>query len=368
MRTWWALLLLVPLAACGSDGLPRAEVSDGFLDDKVVALTASTAYDDGRLRGQVVFVDAKGRLSSVPTAGMDNGRIVAARGRVFFSDATRERSVGATTRATPRGRAEQVQEALHVLRDGRRVSVYNVGFTDDGGYRFDVATTAGGETEVSRVPHMIYASASCADDRVLAVAAASPDQDTGPYLLLDLTARPEKRVLGRWSPSMRTEPPVALACDGSTARFTVGRTDGSGVVTSSAVVSWASSGSVRVRPVRGLKDPEFPYWTPVSDSRGLTGADATGRVWRVEYADGVARRVLDLNLKGPGNASTQVVLRHGLVYALDVDDAGRAELVVRDLSTRAVVARRSVDQAFATLADDGMSVTDLAVVRPAPDW
>lgn len=142
-----AAALTTSLSSCSSTNAWNVvDPADARLGDTVVALYFNPQIGpDGQNSageflepGHVVLVQADGSYVSIETAGMDVGQVTWTDAGLFFADHHQDYWLSDSLAAWPDDKPE-IQVAALQVDDGRVLSVYNYGNTDEG-YRMDVVT------------------------------------------------------------------------------------------------------------------------------------------------------------------------------------------------------------------------------------
>lgn len=181
--------------------LTGCEVPAGFgavpeqLGDAAYALyfSAQSADIDGEHhRGRLVLVDEDGSFAVLPTWGMDHGRPVWITEGLFFSDLKNDYRLDETRLTTIKSPKTDSQYAMRATLPSAAVGIYNLGFSDTGGYTSQVVVTDGKTSTLSEVEGGYYITAVC-DGTVYGIGMATGpysvtgDPDTEPVMLNQLT-------------------------------------------------------------------------------------------------------------------------------------------------------------------------------------
>lgn len=137
----------------------------------------SADIDGAHQRGRLVLVDADGAVSVLPTWGMDHGRPVWTDEGLFFSDLKNDYRLDETRLTTIESPKTDSQYAMLSTSPSTVVGLYNLGFSDAGGYTSQVVVTTGDTSTLSEVEGGYYTSANC-EGTVYGIGLA-----TGPYSL-----------------------------------------------------------------------------------------------------------------------------------------------------------------------------------------
>jgi len=353
------------------------EIGPGFLDDKIVALSASTANSDPRLIGQTMFIDRSGQVTTIANTGMDGARVAASGGRVLFSDRKDDFILGNSLLRRERGTEEHIQHELIAFDKGRRyVSVYNFGYEEDGqAYRFDVAVGDEKGVEVRTFPYFILGVAAC-DNEVYGLAqnSAAEDRDAAPYVLLRLTAPPgDDGVVATWTPTTPVEPDGSAVCADGVFSYLQLKFRGPDRVESGVdIATWdIRSGKLDTVNVAGLGSDFRDYGrSVVADGSYYFVPSSTGAVTKVDRQSGKFKELFEVGLPENGHASSQTLIDDGAVYVLDVTagSGDRAELRAYDLDSGKLLAKRTIDPILPLVNPQDMAVWDMAVIAPVNDW
>lgn len=184
-------VLALPLVGCGADFGPAPEQ----LGDAAYALyfSAQSPEIDGEHHlGRLALVDGDGSVSVQPTWGMDNARVVWTDKGVFFSDLKNDYRLDDTGLTTIESTKTDSQYAMVSTSPSTAVGIYNLGFSDEGGYTSQVVVTTGGTSTLSEVEGGYYTTSIC-DGAVFGIGMATGpysttgDPDTEPVMLNQLT-------------------------------------------------------------------------------------------------------------------------------------------------------------------------------------
>lgn len=194
-RTPLALVpvLALPLAACG--GTTDFGPAPKRLDDAEYALyfSAQSQEIDGEgHHGRLVLVGGDGAVSVLPTGGMDVGQPVWTEQGLFFSDLWNDYRLDRTGLTTIGSAKADYQYAMLAPSPSTAVGIYNLGFSDAGGYTSQVVVTSGERSTLTEVEGGYYITASCDGTVYGAGMATGPysvtgDPETEPVMLNQLT-------------------------------------------------------------------------------------------------------------------------------------------------------------------------------------
>src|SRR5690606_403560 len=112
-------------------------------------------------RGRLVLVDADGSVSGLPTRGMERGRPVWTDGGLFFRDLKSAHGIDETGLATLASAKTDSQYAMLATSPSTVLGLYNLGFSDAGGYTSQVVVTTGDTSTLSEVEGGYYTTANC---------------------------------------------------------------------------------------------------------------------------------------------------------------------------------------------------------------
>lgn len=191
-----SLLLASSLALLSGCGIP-ADLGPApqQLGDAAYALyfSAQSADIDGEHhRGRLVLVDADGSASALPTWGMDHGRPVWTDDGLFFSDMKNDYRLDDARLTTIESPKADSQYAMLSTSPSNAVGIYNLGFSETGGYTTQVVVATGETSTLNEVEGGYYTIANCGGTVYGIGMATGPysstgDPDTEPVMLNQLT-------------------------------------------------------------------------------------------------------------------------------------------------------------------------------------
>lgn len=196
-----ALVCLVALPLVGCSGAASFGAPPDRLGDAEYALyfsAPSPDLDGTDGRGRVVLVDGDGSVSVIPTAGMDHAQPVWTEDGLFFSDLHRDYVLGNAGLTVIESAKTDSQYAMQAITPSTAVGIYNLGFSDDGGYTSQVVVTSGDARTLTEVEGGYYVTANC-EGAIYGVGAATGpysatgDPDTEPVMLNQLTGTSDGR-------------------------------------------------------------------------------------------------------------------------------------------------------------------------------
>lgn len=190
-----AFLSIIGLSVVGCGGPADLGTPPDRLGDAQYALyfsAPSPDIDGADGRGRVVLVDADGSVAVLPTAGMDNAQLVWTEEGLFFSDLQNDYRLDEAKLTVIESAKTDSQYAMHAMSSSSAVGIYNLGFSEDGGYTSQIVTTSGDASILAEVEGGYYITTNC-DGIIYGVGIATgpysvtSDPDTEPVILNQLT-------------------------------------------------------------------------------------------------------------------------------------------------------------------------------------
>ncbi len=183
----------------------------------------SADIDGAHHRGRLVLVDADGSVSVLPTWGMDHGRPVWTDEGLFFSDLKNDYRLDETRLTTIASPKTDSQYAMLATSPSTVLGLYNLGFSDAGGYTSQVVVTTGDTSTLSEVEGGYYTTANC-EGTVYGIGLATGpysstgDPDTEPVMLNQLTdtADGNEENVGLSAQAHDNALPASAPCQGGT--------------------------------------------------------------------------------------------------------------------------------------------------------
>lgn len=180
------------LAGCGGTDFGPAPETLGEAEYALYFSAQGSEIDGRSTSGRMALVDGDGTVSVLPTRGMDVGQPVWTEDALFFSDLTSDYRLDDTALTTIESPKADYQYGMHATSPSTAVGIYNLGFTDEGGYTSQVVTTTGGTSTLTEVEGGYYITANCEGTIYGVGAATGPysvtgDPDTEPVMLNQLT-------------------------------------------------------------------------------------------------------------------------------------------------------------------------------------
>lgn len=144
-------------------------------------------------QGQVLLVNPDGASSSIPVGGMELGKVAWHEKELLYSDSSADYTLATGREAVnvPSTKSDN-QVALFPDVVGKRVSIYNKGFAENG-YISEVVTTSADSSTNIEVEGNYFIAAQCADSvyglsRATGPYAVTNEPETEPMMLAKLTA------------------------------------------------------------------------------------------------------------------------------------------------------------------------------------
>lgn len=381
-----ALCLLLGTTACSSVGEPSDPDRDGTEDMPAVppdlqpswAVLASqeqVAIADGEGLGRVVLFNRRGESASIPTTGMQAGRLSTVDGDLWFQDRDNDYvwQDGALV-TTPRQDTHNVQFYTAASEAGDYVAVFNDGFTEDGtGYQAGVSIGAEGRDPLEEsIPYYVAGLDRCDDGAVVAVSqdwSLDTDPQVAPVAILEF-GRSGTTVLYTTAAEHPQEIVAGSAtCSDGALSFIVNAFDGE-VVESRLVTVTLADGSTTRTPLACAGGASAPVHF---HDNAMTHQDGDDLHWVSEAGD-VTRfdRVTeecDVLFSIPEITTGQPVLTTwvgGELHALIVDYEGSDARLYTDDQSGTPAEQFASEELHQLLTEDDVFAYDMVALQ-APD-
>lgn len=327
------------------------------------APSAGIDGEDGR--GRVVLVDGEGSISIMPTAGMDNAQPVWTEAGLFFSDFQNDFRMDGTGLTVIDSTKADSQYGMRATSPSTVVGIYNLGFSDQGGYTSQVVVTSGDTSTLTEVEGGYYITAVC-DGTVYGIGMATGpysvtgDPDTEPVMFNQLTGTSDgrERNIGLSAQARDNAMTAEAPCkDGTIFYISDAVGGGLGAQVRPVVSMWdVDTGKYRELPLTAEKLDE-----PLMRSDGIGAPQVTADSIRGGSLQwfGMGNAIMSTDLKSGQThqqfvvdavsddvlSSRAVFIEDEVVVMVDSDGSTPYELIRYDRDTGAEVARTTLDAA-----------------------